>query len=83
LVGLDGGLFLNFMELRPMRLAFGPAILTAQDEASAMLLTSLTDAGSGKTYELELLLSLRDNYWVVYSLENATELFEQALAGKN
>ena len=51
--------------------------------ASALILTSLTDTASRKTYELELMLAREDNYWVVYSIENAVELFEQAMDGKD
>lgn len=83
LVGLDGGLFLNAVEMKPSRQKFGPAILASQDNASALILTSLTDTASRKTYELELMLAREDNYWVVYSIENAVELFEQAMDGKD
>ncbi|MDR1124487.1 MAG: hypothetical protein LBM64_00270 [Deltaproteobacteria bacterium] len=79
LTGLDGGLFLNLAALKPSRQKFGPAVLAAQDEASALILTSLTDSASGKSYELELMLAREDQSWVVYSIENADELFEQAL----
>ena len=83
LIGLDGGLLLSAVELKSSRQKFGPAILGAQNNASALILTTLTDTASGKTHELQLMLAREDNYWVVYSIENAVELFEQAMGGKD
>lgn len=79
LAEMDGGIFLAMGRVSPGRREFGPAVLTSQDNAGAIVYTTLTDRGSGKKYDVELVLELRNNIWVVVGLENGDELFNKLL----